>query len=155
MFANIAAASNAILTAENAKGEHLHYLRAMGPLNPESIATYGNRLAINRNSAYSPPLWANGLASGLPGFDTRQCSSGITATLNPNTPESESFNERTEGKVDKATDLFERIKKFAFAGQSSTTSVPAPGCTQQAPFTPIYGSGPATVYQHTFEQPAR
>ena len=35
-----------------------------------------NRLTTNRNSAYSPPLWAKGLASGLPSFDTRQCSSG-------------------------------------------------------------------------------
>ncbi len=49
--------------------------------------------------------------------------------------------------------LFERIKFYAFAGQSSTASIPAPACIQQAPFTPIYGSGPSTQYQHTFEQP--
>jgi hypothetical protein len=27
-----------------------------------------------------------------------------------------------------------------------------PGCTQQAPFAPIYGNGSPTTYQHTFEQ---
>jgi phospholipid/cholesterol/gamma-HCH transport system substrate-binding protein len=152
VFANVAAASNATIPVRNEKGENFHYLRAMGPLNPESVATYSNRLTSNRNSAYSPPLWAKDLASGLPSFDTRQCSSGITATLDPNTPNKPAFNERTGGDVKEATDLFERLKQYAFAGQSSTGSVPAPGCTQQAPFKPIYGSGPETTYQHTFEQ---
>jgi phospholipid/cholesterol/gamma-HCH transport system substrate-binding protein len=154
-FANVAAATNGELTEENAAGEHLHFLRTMGPLNPETVSTYSNRLSMNRNSAYSPPLWAKGLAAGLPGFDTRQCSSGITATLDPETPKSSAFQERTkEGTLAEAEDLFNRIKKYAFAEQSSTATAPAPACTQQAPFEPIYGSGAATTYQHTFEQPA-
>jgi phospholipid/cholesterol/gamma-HCH transport system substrate-binding protein len=152
LFANVAAATNATIPVTNEKDESLHYVRVMGPLNPESVATFPHRLTTNRNSAYSPPLWAKDLASGLPSFDTRQCSSGITATLDPNTPNEPAFNERTFGDVKKATSLFERIKKFAFGGQSSTSAVPAPGCVQQAPFNPIYGSGPATTYQHTFEQ---
>jgi ABC-type transporter Mla subunit MlaD len=154
LFANVTAASEARLTVENDAGENLHYLRVMGPLNPESVATYPARLKMNRNSAYSPPLWAKGLASGLPSFDTSQCSAGLTASLDSNIPNEAAFNERTGGDVKKATDLFDRIKKFAFAEQSSTSSAPAPPCTQQEPLTPIYGSGPATTYQHTFEQPA-
>lgn len=154
-FANVAAATNGELTEENAAGEHLHFLRTMGPLNPETVSTYSNRLSMNRNSAYSPPLWAKGLAAGLPGFDTRQCSSGITATLDPETPKSSAFQERTRNDtLAEAEDLFNRIKKYAFAEQSSTATAPAPACTQQAPFEPIYGSGAATTYQHTFEQPA-
>ncbi len=153
-FGNVTAASNAVLPVENPKGERLHYLRAMGPLNPETLSTYNNRLGINRNSAYSPPQWAKGVGSGLPGFDTRQCSTGITASLDPETPKSPAFQELTKkGTPEAAEDLFARIKKFAFAEQSSTASVPAPACTQQAPFEPIYGSGPATAYQRTFEQP--
>ena len=152
-FANVTAATEAKLPVLNPAGQNLHYLRAMGPLNPESVATYSKRLAINRNSAYSPPLWAKDVVSGLPGFDTRQCSSGIVATLEASTPENGAFTERTGGDAKKAKDFFERIKKYAFAGQSSTSSVPAPACTQQAPFEPIYGSGAApTTYQHTFEQ---
>jgi hypothetical protein len=121
------------------------------------------RLAINRNSAYSPPSWAEGLTEGLPSFDTRQCTSGIVATLNPETPKSPAFQERVvqtepeKGKVktkeENAEDLFKRIQQYAFAGQTSTAAVPAPACKQQAPFEPIYGSGPSTQYQHTFEQP--
>jgi len=163
VFANIAASSNAIVAGSNFRGEPLHYLRAMGPLNPESVATYMQRLAINRNSAYSPPLWAEGLAEGLPGFDTRQCTSGIIATLDPATPQSPAFQERvvetepTPGKKkslsENAEDLFKRIQEYVFASQASTSTVPAPACKQQAPFQPIYGSGPSTQYQHTFEQP--
>jgi phospholipid/cholesterol/gamma-HCH transport system substrate-binding protein len=152
LFANVAAATNATIPVQNDKGENLHYIRVMGPLTPESVATYPHRLASNRNSAYSPPLWAKGLASGLPGFDTRQCSSGITATLNSDSPNNPDFNERTGGDVQKAQSLFDRIKKFAFAEQSSTSSLPAPACTQQPPFEPIYGSGAATQYLQTFEQ---
>jgi ABC-type transporter Mla subunit MlaD len=165
LFANVTAASNATLPTE-VNGENLHYLRAMGYLNPESVATYSSRLTTNRNSAYSPPLWAEGLAAGLPGFDTRQCSSGITAVLDPETAKSPAFKERTrrgggilppgetkESKEAKeAEDLFARIKKFVFAEQSGTSTVPAPGCIQQGPFTPIGADGAATAYQHTFAQ---
>jgi phospholipid/cholesterol/gamma-HCH transport system substrate-binding protein len=152
-FANIAAAANGELPNENARGEKVHFLRVMGPLNPESLTTLNNRLTINRNSAYSPPQWAKGLAAGLPSFDTRQCSSGITASLDPGSATSDPLKERTKtGDAKEAEDFFNRLKKYAFVEQTSTGSIPAPACTQQPPFAPIYGSGPATAYQHTFEQ---
>lgn len=164
VFANVAAATNATIPDTNERGEQLHYLRAMGPLNPETFSTYMRRLAINRNSAYSPPSWAEGLAEGLPSFDTRQCSSGIVATLDPETPKSAAFQERVvetepkegekKSKEANAEDLFKRIQEYAFAGHASTSEVPAPPCEQQGQFEPIYGSGPATQYQHTFEQPS-
>jgi virulence factor Mce-like protein len=153
LFANVTAATEARRPIENDRGEPLHYLRVVGPINPETVSTYPSRLNINRNSAYSPPLWAKGLASGLPSFNASQCAGGITATLKATTPSEPAFNERTGGDVKKATDFFERIKNFAFAGQSGTATTPAPPCTQQEPLEPIYGSGrPATAYQHTFEQ---
>jgi phospholipid/cholesterol/gamma-HCH transport system substrate-binding protein len=151
LMANTAAASNAVrLVGE--QGKRVHYLRVMGPFGPESLATYPNRLTNNRNSAYSQPLASKGLAAGLPNFDVRQCSSGVTATLDPDTPNNPAFNQRTEGKVDKALNFFERLKHYAFAEQTNSASIPAPGCGAQAPFEPIYGSGPATAYQHTFPQ---
>jgi virulence factor Mce-like protein len=170
-FATVAAATNAVTPVENASGERLHYVRAMGPLTPESVAIYPHRLTSNRTSAYSPPEWAKDLLSGLPSFGVQQCSSGITATLDPETPSNPSFKERTrrgntkevqEGKKsqeavekEEAEDLFKRIKKYAFAEQSSTSSLPAPACTQQGPLNPIGKSGPATTYQHVYEEPAR
>jgi phospholipid/cholesterol/gamma-HCH transport system substrate-binding protein len=153
VMGNVAATTNAVLPTVNAKGEKNHFLRAMGPLTPESLATFERRLTGNRNSAYSPPLWAKALAQGLPGFDTRQCSSGITASLDPETPSNPTFQARTKkGEAKEAEDLFDRLKKFAFAEQDSSASVPAPACTQQAPFDPLGKPGPATAYQHTFPQ---
>jgi ABC-type transporter Mla subunit MlaD len=156
-FANLAATFNGFLPEEG-KGSPPNYLRAIGPINPESISSYPSRLAINRTSPYSPPKWAEGLASGsLPGFDTRQCTAGITASLDPESGKSPAFQERavateSKTKAQNAELLFERIKFYAFTDKSSTGEIAAPPCNQQAPFQPIYGSGPSTIYQHTFEQ---
>jgi len=162
---NVAAASNLFLAETLKSGEHPFVLRAMAHLNPETVSTYSTRLTNNRTSAYSPPKWAEGLVEGLPSFSTAGCTSGGTATLNPNTPESEGFQEhvshtkledgspRTEEEVlEEAEDFFERLKRIAFAGQESTSTVPAPACKQQSPIKSIYGSGESTTYQHTFEQ---
>jgi len=169
-FANIAASLNGELPLPSGADEDAqqpHYLRVLGPLNPETLATYPRRLTLNRTSAYSPPKWAEGLISGLPSFDTRQCTSGIVATLDPNDWEDPAFKERaaaSESQEDPTKNrsqdenaklLFERIQKYAFAGQTSTSGIAAPPCKQQEPFKPIYGSGPATQYQHTFEQSGR
>jgi phospholipid/cholesterol/gamma-HCH transport system substrate-binding protein len=156
-FANFAASFGGELT-EEVDGEKLHYLRTMGPINAETLSTYPSRLAINRNSAYSPPKWAEDLVSGaLPGFDTRQCSSGVTAMIDPETTKSKAFQERTKkGTEAEAEALLKNLQLYAFGSQTnnSSASAPTPPCNQQAPFEPIYGSGPATAYQHTFEQPA-
>jgi ABC-type transporter Mla subunit MlaD len=162
-FGNLAATFNGTLPAEG-ETEQPHFLRAMGPMNPETLATYSSRLAINRTSAYSPPKWAEGLAEGLPSFDAPQCTTGIVAKLNPESAESPAFQERAaatkgEGSVaprtqaENAKILFEHIQQYAFATQASTAAIGAPPCKQQAPFNPIYGTGPSTQYQHTFEQP--
>ena len=141
VMANVAAATNA-RTPINAKGVAVRYLRTMGPFGPESLASFQNRLTTNRNSAYSQPGWAKDLANGLPSFDTRQCSAGKTATLNATAAEDADFLGRVEGKADKAKDMFERLRHFAYADQSTSATIPAPGCSPQAPFSPINGSRP-------------
>jgi phospholipid/cholesterol/gamma-HCH transport system substrate-binding protein len=155
---NVAAATNARVVGG------VKFLRAMGPFAPESLAAFPRRLTVNRNNAYPQPLASKRLASGLLSFDTRQCGSGIVATLDPETPQSEAFQSRVEPKKDpdpakeeesrlkKAEELFGLLKHFAMADQDSTATVPAPGCSQQAPFAPIFGDEPPTIYQHTYEQ---
>jgi phospholipid/cholesterol/gamma-HCH transport system substrate-binding protein len=162
-FANLAATFHAKLTVVNERGEQQHYLRVIGPINAETLSTYGSRLSINRNSAYSPPEWAKGLLAGLPSFDTRQCSSGVTATPDPETPKSPAFQERIQKQNSKgaltpaeilveAESLFNNLKQFAFGGSTGTAGAPTPSCTQQNPLGSIYGNGEETTYQHTFEQ---
>lgn len=159
-MANVSSMTNAKLVNENANGEHAHYIRAMGPFSPESLSTNPRRLTSNRPNAYSQPLYLQSLASGLPSFDVRQCSSGLTATLDPKTPESKTFqswinrprDESDEQRLKAAESFFERLKKYAYGNQLDSAAVAAPGCSQQPPFAPVGKSGPATTYQHTYEQ---
>jgi hypothetical protein len=154
-----------------------NYLRVIGPINAETLSTYPSRLLNNRNSPYSAPGWAELLKQGsLPAYDTRQCSAGGAVTLNPTTAESSAFLERvpkTKTAYNSATqkeettnltpeeiqkeseELLNRIKQYAFGGQSGTAGAPTPPCNQQGSFESIYGTGEKTQYQHTYEQTGR
>jgi ABC-type transporter Mla subunit MlaD len=176
-FGNLAAATNAELTEETTAGQKIHYVRALGPINPESIASYPSRLALNRNSAYSPPEWAAELLHGLTSFNTANCPSGLVAELDPESGKSPALLERIrkhdtkynpeapneeeevtfteEERINKAEELFQRIKKYAFGEQSSTAAAPVSECRQQQQIESIYGNGEKTQYQHTFEQTGR
>ena len=156
--ANLAAMSNAKLPT-NADGVQVHYLRAMGPFTPESLATYPTRTTTGRTNAYPQPLSAKSLATGLPSFDTRGCTAGVTATLSPEAYKDPAFADRTkqvkktaEENEKTAKSFFEALQKYAFAGKTDSATIGAPGCFQQAPFNPIGRAGAATTYQHTFEQ---
>ena len=168
-FANLSSTFLGELPTVDKNGNHLHYLRAIGPINAESLSTYGSRLTTNRNSAYSPPNWAELLKTGaLPGFDTAQCSPVPRRRSNPNTPRKPGFKERVKllepagrhrpnpGRNDqterRTRSFYNGLRQYAFGGGSSTAESPAPACKQQGKFKPIYGNGPATSYQHTFEQ---
>jgi ABC-type transporter Mla subunit MlaD len=164
-MANVAAMSNARLPT-NAEGKQVHYLRSIGPFTPESLATYPSRTTTGRTNAYPQPLSGKSLATGLPSFDTRGCTSGVTATLDPETPTNEDFKARTdrsprEGESTAENEernkgfaeaFFESLKRYAFGEQLDSAAAPAPGCVQQAPFDPIGRSGSPTTYQHVYEQ---
>lgn len=147
-MANTAAATNAVLPGTKPR----HYLRALGPLGPESLATYPNRLSSSRSNAYMQPLSTKLLRQGLPSFDTSHCASGLVVSLDPETPNDPDFSARTETGGAQSANLFERLKYYAFADQPSSATIPAPACAQQQPFEPIFGSGNPTTYQHTFPQ---
>jgi ABC-type transporter Mla subunit MlaD len=166
-FGNLTAATNAELTETNAAGQKIHFLRTMGPVNSESIASYPSRLALNRNSAYSPPGWAEEILHGLPSFNTANCSAGLNAELEANTVTNPTFVERArrfketgeeftpEERAAKAEEVLNRIKRFAFGEGSGTAAAPTPPCRQQQPIESIYGNGEKTQYQHTYEQTGR
>lgn len=157
---NIASISNAKLVEVNAQGEQSRYLRVMGPFTPESLAAYPSRTTTSRTNAYPQPLAAKALATGLPSFDTRGCTSGVTATLDEEaTLNSEAFKARAkqagktpEQEVALSKQLFENLKNFAFGGQTNSALIAAPSCYQQAPFDPIGRAGSPTTFQHVYEQ---
>ena len=81
-LANTVAATQATSVSE---GGPLHYLRTTNPLNPENLAVYNTRLPTNRPNPYTLPGTFNQLRTGLPSFETRQCTGGNIPTIN-NTP---------------------------------------------------------------------
>jgi ABC-type transporter Mla subunit MlaD len=176
-IANVTATTNGRLPVENAQGEKPHYIRAMGPFNPESLASFPSRTTTNRTNAYPQPLATKSLASGFPSFDTRGCTAGVTATLNPESYKDPAFAGRTnrgprtvgitpgnsqkigeenakltEKNEERAKLFFNNLKKYAYAEQTDSAAIPAPGCFQQAPFDPVGRSGAGTTYQHYYEQ---
>ena len=80
---NAAAATQARRAAPEANQEAVHYLRTSGPVGPESLAGYPNRLRVNRSNPYIKPGGFLNVASGLEGFETRQCTGGAAATFPP------------------------------------------------------------------------
>jgi phospholipid/cholesterol/gamma-HCH transport system substrate-binding protein len=174
---NLAATFHGTTVNVNKAGERFHYLRVIGPILSDSLATYPNRLTLNRNSPYSQPEWAGLLAKdALPGYDTRQCSGGGSVTLSPGIAASQAFLERTptqifkfnvaENKTETFTFTQEEIQKsseallahineYAFNGTGGSAGAHAPACKQQESFKSIYGNGEKTQYQHTFEQTGR
>jgi virulence factor Mce-like protein len=127
-FGNVVAATQATTQVGNSE---VHYLRTSNPANPENLAVYPRRLSTNRPNPYQFPGAFRALATGLPSYETRQCTGAPTPTLVPNPtliPE----------------DLAANIQKFFF-GPLTNGSVAAPPCRQQAKFP--FG-GEVTQYPH-------
>jgi phospholipid/cholesterol/gamma-HCH transport system substrate-binding protein len=146
-LANTAAATNAFNQPDEAGGTFVHYLRSISPLGPEALAAYPNRLTTNRTNPYVAPLGFLNLTSSLLGFETRQCASGITASL----------DDSDAGAF--PGDLYERIKRYAFVPQNpsltdpSSAQVPTPPCTNQPDFQSIGQLPELSEYLHVRAQP--
>jgi phospholipid/cholesterol/gamma-HCH transport system substrate-binding protein len=135
--------------------EPVHILRTTSPLNPESIASFDQRLTTNRSNPYFKPLGYNRLASGLQTFANTPCSAGINATLPPkaqvvNDP---NFNVRADSDLTKADVLYDLVQEFALTNEQSTTTLPSPPCSVQGPFRSIGRSPESTEFLHVRRQP--
>ena len=157
-FANTVAATQAT-TVSNAGP--LHYLRTQNPLNPESLAVYPKRLPTNRPNPYTLPGTFDQLRTGLPSYETRQCTGGPIPTLSnvptpvdpptlpplsepvpvpPATPDAGVV----DGLFSLPDSLIADIARFAFPSGQGTPGT-APPCRQQPKFN--FG-GEQTQYPH-------
>jgi phospholipid/cholesterol/gamma-HCH transport system substrate-binding protein len=156
--ANASAATNGFNRASEAGNQTIKYLRTTAPLGPESLAAYPNRPKSNRTNPYVAPKGYLNLPSTLEGFETRQCSAGLTALLDPDTPDDPDFYERFTGTVAEqqaaAQDFFDRLRQFAFGDTFSTDALPVPPCQQQGQYASIGGMFPEfSQYLHVRAQP--
>jgi ABC-type transporter Mla subunit MlaD len=132
---NVAAATNSF-NGRNSANEPLRVLRTEAPLGPESLAVYPNRLSVGRTNPYVAPGGYENLSSGLDSFETRQCSTGIRATLDPG--DAGFF----------PPGLFDRLQEFAFAGETDSDNLPTPPCDAQADFQSIGTPSELSQYLH-------
>jgi phospholipid/cholesterol/gamma-HCH transport system substrate-binding protein len=147
---NVAAATN---NGQPAPNEFVKTLRLTSPLNPQSTAAFSRRLTMERANPYTKPLGYNKLNSGLETFANTPCSAGITARLDPNTPNDPDFYSRfeptpTETPQQQAQDFFNRIKLFAFNDELSTSNVRHPPCDKQGNFASVGMFSEFTPYLH-------
>jgi phospholipid/cholesterol/gamma-HCH transport system substrate-binding protein len=157
-FANTVAATQA--TSLSNKGP-LHYLRTQNPINPENLAAYPKRLPTNRPNPYTLPGNFDQIRTGLPSYETRQCTGGPVPTLSdvptqvvPPTlpqlsipvpvpvpvPDAGVVN----GLFSYPNALIADIARFAFPSGQGVPGV-APPCKQQPKFNE---SGEQTQYPH-------
>jgi hypothetical protein len=125
----------------NEGGKAYHVLRTEAPLGPEALAAYPERLQYNRTNPYVEPLGFLNLTTHLNGFETRQCGSGVHATLQD---------------ADAAAfpgDLYDRIKLYAYNDLNDSNALPTPTCDEQAQLESIGVSPEMTKYLHVRREP--
>jgi phospholipid/cholesterol/gamma-HCH transport system substrate-binding protein len=135
-------------------GKSVKLLRTTSPLNPGSLASFSNRLKPDRANAYIKPLGYNNLSHGLKSFANTPCSAGSTASLVPSTPTDPNFLAHIPGgSAAVATDLFNRMREYGFAGVLNSDNIPSPLCTKQGKFQSIGRSPEQSDYLHVRQQP--
>jgi phospholipid/cholesterol/gamma-HCH transport system substrate-binding protein len=158
LVANTAAATNGFNRAPEAGNNTVRYLRTTNPLNAEALAAYPDRLTVNRTNPYVAPGGYLNLSSALESFTTSHCANGLTAVLDPNSPNDPDFYSRFDGanaaeQQAAAADFFNRLRDFAMNGENSTANLPAPPCIQQGPFQSIGQPQELSQYLHVNPQP--
>ncbi len=149
----------------NETGAPARMLRTTSPLNPETIASFDQRLTSNRSNPYVEPLGYNRLADGLESFANTPCAAGITATLpdratvagDPNFQAHLSTSIFNPSLSD-PNSLYDRTKSFALAlpatpAAASLVDVPAPQCVTQSNFRSVGRSPESTPFLHVRRQP--
>ncbi|MBK5232461.1 MAG: MCE family protein [Thermoleophilia bacterium] len=156
-LANAAAATNAgISTGDSPNDRFIHYIRAGVNLSPSSATAYPSRLTSSRANP-TVASGGNSKVGRLEVFDDANCGAGLNAiiapwsTLTPIQQAQYASNLRYPYLPEQVETQYDSVITYPFAGQNQTNNVPAPGCTQQAPFEAIGDtSQPDTQYQHVF-----
>ena len=151
---NVTGITQATVSQPETAGLPAHYLRVANPLSPENFAVWStNRLEMNRNTPYAIPGWADQLATGMPGFETRQCAGGDNGSFVPATVAADpNFIPRANPALDSTpTDLIDRINEFAFSDTANTATTLRVPCTQQPPVSSIGEVPEVTDYLHVYQ----
>jgi phospholipid/cholesterol/gamma-HCH transport system substrate-binding protein len=154
-FGNSAGALEGIQRGPEDNFAATHYIRTEAIFGPEFLAAFPHRLKVGRSNPYTAPGGYNALANlgFLKGFETSQCSNGIKAKLDPNSPSDPNFQHYAGGTMAGAQDLFNRVKEFVYDNHLNSNKLPTPKCQRQAPQRSIGINKEKTLYQHVRREP--
>jgi phospholipid/cholesterol/gamma-HCH transport system substrate-binding protein len=142
LFANATAATQTHEKNKNVEGPtQQHFLKAMNVLTPEGLSVYQQRIGTNRANAYPQPGAFNSIATGLQVFSGASCANSAPSLSGPPLG---TINEET---IEQLVGLVPGSRKsghpttspfyppVANNPENPTNAIPAPACSQQAPFT--------------------
>ncbi len=142
-FANVTAATEAHdKNSDISNGQIQHYLRGLVTIAPEGLAVYTKRIGTNRANPYFQPGGFRTLGNGgLQVFSTAACADSAPSVdpASANGVVSKELLEQltgrwTETKPGKPP-VHQEEPAVANGPESTTNTVAAPACNQQAPFT--------------------
>jgi hypothetical protein len=117
----------------------VHYLGALPLVNPDSISLYAQRSGFNRANPYQASGASRGVGSGgMPVFNSGTCANGVPLLSGPgNARVPESLIELLAEMryIEPTASLREKIIARNPGAKLLSGGVPAPACTQGAPFT--------------------
>lgn len=154
-LANAAAATATSVEAGN-------FIRGGVRLGPETYTAYpGTGASSGRVNPYLKPGGIDDFASGgMKVFSSANCTGSVNATIAPwaaLTPVQQAqfgANLRYGYSPAQQEDYYTKAITYLMWNANQTNDVPAPACTQQAPFDPIGDeSQPPTQYLHVFREP--
>jgi len=152
-LANLAGATTGVFR-DFATGTDNHYIRTESPLTPEVLAAYPRRLDITRTNPYlSPGAYLDLATGGLDSFETRHCTSGVGAFLDPNTDDDPFFQERVDGDAAEAELFFERLRLYSMNDELNTDAIAAPGCNPQPAIDSVGTPSETSRYLHVRDLP--
>ncbi len=154
LLGNATGVTNAQIS--NEAGNLSHYIRSSAPLYPEDLAMFGptaaseHRLSYSRGNPYPAPDSALNVIGGLLNFDTRSCTTGLTAALGPDSDYVGHPEWDNRATFDTPQQLLDELKNTAFRDQTSTSSLPAVNCRKQAPQQSLGQIPELTDFTHVY-----
>jgi virulence factor Mce-like protein len=148
---NVSAATQGFIEIDPATDQPIRHIRTVGPLGPEALSAYPNRLQVNRTNPYVEP---GGYASlPLEGFEVRHCPGGPNQGINALFPDPD------PGGF--PGNLYNNMRQFAWDlnppppdnVDDPSNDIATPPCTEQGPIPSIGVAPEVSKYLHVREQP--
>ena len=123
LVANVAAASNGIFFDPTLNKSSSTTCAPRHPSPPRRSRPIRTACGSRAQTPTSSPAGSLDVPTGLASFETRHCTTGLEAFLDPTSPTNPAFTSHVGGDPADAQTFFDRLQKYAFSGQTGTPDV--------------------------------